>query len=485
MNSLVSAIKNDSNVAYTANGAKTLKTSQSDVLDLFAQGAALRTTSDSGVISLFSKAFAEDRLLALKTLFYIRDVRGGQGERKTFRTIIKWLAQNHKDYVLKNMENIIEFGRWDDLLSLIGTDLEKETISFILTQLKKDIKTPEKETISLLAKWLPSSNASSDNTKKLARKIYTALGITERQYRKTLVKLRERIHVLETALCNKEYSAINYEHVPSKASSMYRKAFLRNDSDRYKNFLSKVEKGEAKIHAGTLYPYDIVRAIKNAGQDEARTLEAQWNALPNYMEGNDHKGIVVADVSGSMSGLPMEVSVSLAIYFAQRNLGPFKNTFLTFSSRPTLEVLKGNSLKEIVMNLERASWEMSTNLQAVFDLILTTAVKNKIPQSEMPDALYIISDMQFNVAVKGNDKSNFQVIEQKYKAAGYARPRLVFWNVNATSKGSPVQMDETGTALVSGASPSILKTLLSAKTVTPYDTMLETLGQERYSIVKI
>jgi hypothetical protein len=473
MNKLVQTL---GNTTLTENGAVTNKSTTSPLLDFFGLGAALRTRTEVDIVALFEKAFNESELLALKTLFYIRDVRGGQGERRTFRIILKWLANNHPNIVKKNFLNVPEYGRFDDLLVLLDTPLKDHLLDYIDEKLSEDVTA---ERPSLLAKWLPSINTSSKETVAQARVIAKRLGLNEKTYRKTLAKLRKKLDVVERKMCANKWTSIKYQNVPSRASTIYRKAFARHDQDGYTEFLQKVEKGEAKINAATLYPYDIVGRISN-GEDD-KTLDLQWKALPDYLAENPHKGIVVADTSGSMMGLPINVSVSLAIYFAERNVGPFKDVFLTFSSSPTFHTLNGRTISEKVKNLDSGGWGQSTNLQATFELILNTAIRHKVPKKDMPEVVYIVSDMEFNYCTQG---TNLDGIKEKYKAAKYKMPKLVFWNVNARNNQAPVTVDDKGTCLVSGASPSILKTVLSGKTMTPYGVMLETINAERYNAVK-
>jgi hypothetical protein len=240
------------------------------------------------------------------------------------------------------------------------------------------------------------------------------------------------------------------------------------------------------MNAGSIYPYEIFRSIVNTHDaTELKQADLQWKSMPNWLEGNEHYGMVIADVSGSMSGLPILVSVSLAIYFAERNLGPFKDCWMNFSTTPTFQKLKGQTLHEKYQNMDKNNWDGSTNLQAAFDLILNTALKNKVPQKEMPSVLYIISDMEFDSACSCNSKTNFEVMKQKYEKSGYILPRVVWWNVNARNDNHPIRSDETGTALVSGASPSILKSLLSAKSFDPMSIVYETVNNPRYDKITV
>ena len=476
MNTLITNIEQDQNYTLTENGALTHKSTLSNLLDFFGLGAALRSRTNEDVLSLFCKAFGEDQLLALKTLFYIRNPRGGQGERKTFRTILKWLGNEYPEVISKNLENIVELGRYDDLFVLEGTKSWDAALTFWQSEWNKGF-----ENNSLIFKWAPSSNTSSKETRRLAQVLYKSLDLSEKEYRQTLSHMRNKTGVVEPLMCSKDWSAIEYSHVPSKASLTYKDAFRKHDQVRYEYFLESVKKGETKINAGTLYPYEIVEKVFNG--DSSDTLDVLWDALPDYIKDNPHNGLVMADCSGSMRGRPIAVSISLAMYFAERTKGQFADSFLTFSGNPTLQKVVGNNIREKVLNLSKADWGMSTNLQAAFDLILLTAVKHNVPESDMPDSLYIVSDMEYDSACDCH--TNFEAIKMKYEASGYKLPNIVFWNVNARNNQSPITKDDKGTCLISGCSPSILRTLLSGNTISPIDVMLETISAERYETVTI
>ena len=462
----------------TENGAATLKSTLKNTVDFFGLGSALRSREEADVISLFSKAFAEDPLVAVKTLFYIRDVRGGQGERKTFRTLFKWLAKEYPQVAIKNLLNVVEFGRWDDLYCTRGTSLWN---TYVLPLFQFEwFKTGAP---SLIWKWIASENASSKETKKIASEIRTFLGVSPRTYRKTISAKRAELDIVERKMCSNNWDQINYKGVPSKAALNYKDAFEKHDEVRYQQFIEDVKSGKTTINAGTLYPYDIVE--KCFAGDDSSTLDVLWNSLPDYTNGDISNGLVVADVSGSMSGRPMAVSISLAMYISERNKGAFKDFFITFSETPTLQKVVGNNIRERVANLSRADWGMSTNLESVFNLILDSAVENSIPASEMPSKLYIVSDMEFNEALRYPDLTLFQNIDTAFKAAGYERPELVFWNVNAKNTHTPVRFDDAGTCLVSGCSPSILTSLLNGRIVSAEQVMLDTINVSRYDVVKI
>ena len=486
-NPLVAGLENARNITVTENLALAYKSTFSHLLDFFGNAGALRKRNDDEVIQLFTKAFAEDKLLALKTLFYIRDVRGGQGERKTFRTILKWLASNYPEIVRKNLLNVPLYGRWDDVYSLFGTELEKDAMIAMTTQLATDWHNmKEEKNVSLLAKWLKSENTSSKESVALAHTLREFLGWNSKKYRKTLSKLRKYIDVVEVKMCAREWNDINFEQVPSKATLNYRKAFEKKAGETYKEYLSKVEKGEAKINASAVFPYDILRTVVENSQSATslKAADLQWKALPNFVEG-DVKGLVIADTSGSMHGLPLYVAVSLAIYFAERNLGPFKDVFMTFSQNPCFHRLVGNNLLEKYKNLDDGGWDCNTNLQAAFDLILRTAVSGHVPQKDMPSILFIVSDMQFDIASSSNDKTNFEVMKEKFERAGYKLPKVIWWQVDSRQDNVPIKFSDAGVALVSGSHPSILKKICSAKYLTPLDLMLSAITDKRYDAVVV
>jgi len=493
LDELETTMNGDGNVAFTENGAVAFASTNSSVLDFFANGGALRSRDESSIVNVFEKAYAENPLLATKAMFYFRDIRGGQGERRTFRILLNHLAVNRPEVVRANLPLIAEYGRWDDLYSLIDTDLEEDMFTVIDVQLAEDMNS---DNPSLLAKWLASENASSSTTKRYGRKTRQALNMSPRQYRKTLSAIRSKIGLVEQTISENNWSEIQYDKLPSKAGLQYRKAFYRHDAERYAHFLEEVKSGTKTINAGTLYPYEIVEKCGGYGYGRGKSaddasLDAMWNALPNYFGDNEVRGLVVADVSGSMSGRPMDVSISLAIYTAERNSGPFAGKFITFSARPTLQTVEGSDIAEKVRNLSRAAWDMNTDIEAVFNLILKTAQKTGASQDELPTHLYIVSDMEFDAATgdgwhsRGNvDERLFQTIERRYTEAGYKMPFLVFWNVDSRNDQQPMSMDQRGFQLVSGCSPSIFTSLLSNKATSAYDLMLEVLNQERYAAIR-
>ena len=470
----------DGNMTYTENGALTHKSSNSTIVDFFFHGAALRTEKDEHrIINLFADAFKEDPTTALRILFYIRDIRGGQGERRTFRIMLGYLVLNHPDWLIKNMKLIPEYGRWDDLFILRNTSLEAHMIDFIKKQLMEDLDNcSQSKPVSLLAKWLPSENTSSIKTRTVAKYMRVNLGYTPRAYRKVLSTLRNAIDVVERKLSAKQVDLIQYAHVPSNASLKYKKAFMKHDEERYKAYLDSVNKGETKINAATLYPYDLVH---KAIFEYDNTVEALWKNLPDYVE--DLCGLVVADTSGSMYGRPIEVSISLALYIAERNKNEaWKDYFISFSRVPKFHKVQGRTLIERMKSVELGHVE-NTDLQAVFNMILTRAIQHSVPQEDMPKILLIVSDMEFDSCCVHNSLTNFEAIRNKYENAGYEMPTVVFWNVNSRNTQSPITIDERGAVLIGGCSPVVLKYALGQVT-TPMQMVLNITESDRYKNIK-
>ena len=478
---MLQQLKQEANRTYTENGAATHITTFSDCLDLFATIGALRDRQEQEITQRFLRAFTEDPDLALKTLFFARDVRGGLGERRVFRVCLQWLAHNAPTSAKKNIPHIAEYGRWDDLLTLIGTPCEKAALELIKKQLQADLAALEANgEVSLLAKWLPSVNASNVQTVAYAKKLARFLGMTDATYRKTLVKLRRHIRILENNLREKDYT-FDYSKQPSKAMFKYRKAFHRNDGERYSAFLQSVTHGEAQLHTGTLTPYEIICPILDHSDSDPAALDATWNALEDFTGGEN--ALVVIDGSGSMysysNPMPASVALSLGIYYAERNKGAFHNHFITFSENPQLVEIKGETIQEKVHYCKTFNEVANTNIQRVFELILSTAVKHKLPQEELPTTLYIISDMEFDWCAEGADITNFQYAQTIFAEAGYQLPRVVFWNVDSRNAQQPVTKNEQGVALVSGCSPRIFG-MLKAGLLSPMEYMLDILGAERY-----
>lgn len=484
---MLNYLKQEANKTVTENGAVTYRSTGSACLDMFASIGALRNAENRRVEGIFWNAWAEDRDTAIKILFYARDIRGGLGERKVFRTMFQDLAQYEPESAAKNLGYIAEYGRFDDLLILFDTPCEKAAVNLIAAQLREDIKTVQAggSAVSLLAKWLPSVNASSPETVRTAKRLAKALNMKEADYRHILSVLRQKIAILENNLREKKYT-FDYEKQPSRAMYRYRKAFIRNDGDRYRDYVGRVSRGEAKMNAAALYPYDIVAPLtgnnyRTITKDEKAAMDAAWKSLPDYAP--DSNGLVVIDGSGSMyvnvHPSPASVALSLGIYFAERNQGLFHNHFITFSESPRLVEIKGKDIAEKVRYCESFNEVANTNIQAVFELILKTAVNNRLEQKEMPDCIYIVSDMEFDSCVRDRSATNFEYAKKQFGMHGYRLPDVVFWNVASRHNQNPVRMNEQGVALVSGCTPSLFEMAAGGK-LSPYEQMMEIIGSARY-----
>ena len=451
-------------VSRTKNGMKVASTSLNANVDLFFNIGASR---GKDVTPLFERAYKEDRVLALRIAAWARDVRGGAGERQVFRDVLKFIEKNHQNELAMFVNAGPSFGRWDDIL-VLETEMGKK-LAFDLIKEALLVKND-----GLCAKWMPRKGATAVELRKF-------MGLTPKGYRKTLVTLTK---VVETAMCAQDWSNINYSHVPSVAAARYQKAFGRHDSIGYGAYKAKLVTGEAKINASAVYPYNVIQSIKAGDKDVAK---AQWEALPNYI--GDELVLPMCDVSGSMSQpvggnknlTCMDVCISLGLYLADKNTGPFKDCFLTFSTHSKIEVLRGDILSKY-NQLSRAQWDMSTNLHGAFEEILRVGNTNKVADKDMPKYVLIMSDMQFNACTR-HDDSAIEMIRRKYAASGYTLPQIVFWNLNSHAGQSPVSFDEKGTALISGFSPAIMTSVLKAETITPMDIMLQTVNVPRYEVI--
>ena len=477
-------LKQEANKTVTENGAATHVTTESDCLDLFATIGALRRESDSEIVSRFIRAYSENKDIAMKLLFFARDIRGGLGERRVFKVILNWLANNEPQTVRKNLEHVAEYGRFDDLLCLMGTACEKDMLNVLKAQFGADNNAlANGGEVSLLAKWLPSVNASSTETVLYAKKIAKHFGLNDASYRKALVALRAHIRIIENNLREKDYS-FDYAKQPSKAMYKYRKAFIRNDGERYSQFLDKVTTGEAKLHASTLMPYEIITPFfrRNVSDEERKAINTTWISQEDF--GDTENALAVIDGSGSMYGgadpMPATVALSLGIYFAERNKGAFKNHFITFSENPQLVEIKGEDILDKVRYCHGFNEVANTNIQKVFELILDAAKKNSVPQNELPKKLYIISDMEFDYCAEDASLTNFEYAKKLFAEAGYALPEIVFWNVASRNRQQPVTRNEQGVALVSGCTPRLFS-MVASGTMNPYAFMLEVVESERYA----
>ena len=494
MNTFLNQMTKDSNITRTENGGVTRKSTESKVLDMFAVGGAYRTRSDEDVILLFKNAFEEDRLLAMKCLFYLRDIRGGQGERRFFRVAFRWLCNEYPQVAKANLKNISEYGRWDDLIYVAeGTPVQTAAFNIIKHQLALDIqcKTP-----SLLAKWMPSQNASNADTKRLGHVLANFLGMTSREYRKTLSILRERINVLERLMSAGRWQDIEFDKIPSKAGLIYRNAFARRDilTKKYEAF---AKSKDTKVNADALYPYEVVeKAISqrylNLNSTERAMINKYWSCLPDYLNGQDCSMMCVVDTSGSMDGTPIDIAIGLGMYCAERIGGPFKNHYISFSSKPQLISIDGIDFVDKVKRIYRTNLCENTDLEAVFDLLLTTAKKPGVKKEDLPKNVIVISDMEIDAGTgnwysgsgrwtKEGASTEMERIRRKWAAEGYELPHLTYWNVNA--RHNNILDSGPNVTFVSGASPTIFKSILTGKTA--WDLMIDVLCSKRYSKVTV
>ena len=458
--------------SFTENGAHTFASSLNSNVDLFFKVGASRGKVQE-TVNQFKKAAREDSQLATRIALWARDARGGAGEREVFRAILKELTREQCMYLIPK---VVELGRWDDLSVLFEKNdpiLEEWTAAYWKDHILQGH--------GLAAKWAPRKG-------ELAIKLRTLWGMSPKQYRKTLVSATK---VVEQQMCAKQWNEIEFAHVPSVAAARYNAAFFRNAPEAYKVYKEALVKGETKINASAVFPHDVVRAgfsTWGAPAVDKDVIDAQWKALPDYLAGKNSDILVMSDVSGSM-GCPvsgsitaMHISIALGLYISERQPGAFKDLVLTFSSAPTFHKVHGAGITDRIANLARADWGMSTDINKAFRLILDTAVKNNVPAAEMPKMLLILSDMEFDYC---GGKTNFQAAQKMFAEAGYEMPRIVFWNLNSRSANVPVRHNEQGVALVSGFSPSILKSILAAEEFTPEKIMLDTVMNARYDVPNI
>ena len=491
----------------TENGAFAYdSTAQGAMLDLFSQIGALRPRTEREIEQKFAAAFKEDKLLATKMMFYAGDIReGGLGERRTFRICLHWLAENHPEIVVKNIQLIPFYNRFDSLFTLVGTECEAVMWELVAETLTKDVRAMKASTkskhvpVSLLAKWMPSENTSSAKTRALAGKAMRALKLSPRTYRRMLSALRKHIGITERMMSAGEWGLIDYAKVPSYAMHNYGSAFAKHDHERFDAYLKSVNKGETKINAATLFPYDLVEKympryynaqVRHYGDcyvsiNEDAVVEAQWKALPNYV--NEGLNIVaMADVSGSMSGRPMASSIGLAIYLAQHNVGAYHNQYMTFTDNPHfINLREGCSLLEAVQKTASAGVGYSTNLMKAMNEILRVAVANGVSNSEMPKAMLVLSDNEIDRYYRPNANWDFMdALEAKFRAYGYECPKLILWNINA--RNDTFLSNREDVILVSGQSASTFKNLIRALNgMTAYEYMISILNGKAYEKIRV
>jgi hypothetical protein len=470
----MNAVKATPEFTRTTNGMKTLKSSTNALVDFFFQAAAARTWDTKQIENIFAKALSEDQELAFRLVFWLRDVRGGAGERRAFRTCMNYLERVHPHILVKLLPLVPQYGRYDDLL--IFTDSVVKNAAFtILAHALTITEDP------LVAKWLPREKGSK---RALAREFIAFLGWTPRQYRKVLSRMTK---VVESLMCAGQWDQIEYDKLPSVASARYQKSFGNHDeSGHYAAFKESLVKGEVTINASSLFPYDVIRSLKKG---DAVVANAQWQALENFIPEGTYV-LPLVDTSGSMTWAKvagdltaLDVAVSLGLYVATKNKGPFEGAWLNFNSNSHLKMIKGNNIVDQYNGLVSDNdWGGSTNLNSAFDSILNVAIKNHVAPEDMPQILVILSDMQFDSCV---NFTAMDMIDIKYAQAGYDRPAIVFWNLAAQANQSPVKFDKSGAALVSGFSPAIFKAILSGdqSQLNPLMVMMQAITNPRYDAV--
>lgn len=483
MNTFVKAASREANLTATENGATALSTTENAVLDLFSTIGALRNASEDRVVNLWKAAFKENPALAMRTLFYARDVRGGLGERETFRTILKHLAQTAPEYVKENIALVGYFGRFDDLYSLVGTPCEEAMWSFMKDQFKMDLAAmSEGKSVSLLAKWIKTPDASSDATRKMGIQTALKLGYNVKTFKKDLRTLRKYLDIPEIKMCANEWDTICYKNVSANCMMKNRNTFKSHDETGFKAYLDNVKKGKTSIKAGTLYPYDIVEKYLYGRESDNDVLNLQWEALPNYAE--DENVLIMADVSGSMTGRPMATSIGMAMYFAERNKGDFHGLFMTFSGEPDFVKVKGSTIADRIRNISRADWGMNTNLDAAMSKVLSLAKKSNIAKEDMPKAFVIISDMEIDRCAETNNNELFyDRWKEKFEDAGYDVPSIVFWNVNSRHDIYHSDSNIKGVQYYSGQSVSVFKNIFQGIEFNPVEAMMSVLMNERYDVI--
>lgn len=503
MNTLLNAMKEESTHVLTENGGKTYSTSNDALMDLFAFGGSYRSRSDEDCIFLFKKAYDQNKLLALKCLFYLYDVRGGQGERRFFYVVIKWLATYDPEVVRKNLMLIPEYGRWDMLYAFVGTPLQAYAFEIMRQQFCLDLVC---ETPSLLGKWLKSMNTSSEESCKLGSLTAKYFGLPPRAYRKALSSLREKIRVVERLMSANRWDEIRFDQLPSKAGLKYRNAFARRDiiKEKYKAF---AQNKDTKVNAGTLNPCDVVLQARlfTPGDINEETnrlmINKYWDNLNNYFHDAVFNGVAVVDTSGSMEGCdftgvaPIDVAIALGMYCGEKcnPASPWANHYITFSREARLIPIEGIDFVDKVDRIYHKNLCENTNIRSVFDLLLRLAVQNHVAQEDMPQNIVVISDMEFDSCASFSDlgkygadtshyESEMEAIAQIWENYGYELPKLVFWNVNARQDNIPMR-DNGRVTFVSGYSPVLFESILSGKT--GIDLVLDKLNSDRYANIRV
>ena len=479
------------NAAFTRteNGAVALNTTGDARLDFFAVIGSLRTAEKERITRLFAEAWKADPLFATKTAFYARDIRGGLGERQTFRTILQYMAEFHPEALRLNLDLIGVYGRYDDLYSLIGTPMEDEMWTAMKRQFEEDRENlKEGNAVSLLAKWIKTADASSENTRKLGILTAQKLGYSVYEFKRLVRAMRKHIGVVEALMSAGRWDEIRYSAVPSRAMMIYRNAFMKHDADRFGQFIQKAVKGEEAIRSAALYPYDIVEKVMymnwgGCSVTEDETLEAQWRQLPDYVKKGTN-ALVIADTSGSMYGRPLATSVGLAVYFAERNTGPYHNMFMSFSGTSRIQLLKGETLAQKIGSINMNDWQNNTNLQAAFQHVLEIAVQNHVAQEDLPKSLIVISDMEIDCCGAGN-WTFYEKMAERFSSFGYQIPNIIFWNVASRHDVFHADKSRTGVQLVSGQSAAVFRQVMQCVGMNPVEAMEKIINSERYAAIAV
>lgn len=478
-------LKHEDNKSFTANGSEAYKSTGDYLVDFIGAISTYRKSPENEIQKWIDILYSEDKLSARKLVFYVRDILQGMGERRIARNLWYRLAHIDPENMALNIKNIPEFGRFDDLYSLIDTPIENKMWDFVKDKYNEDLENMKnKKPVSGLGKWLKSPNSKVKSTRNLGRLAAKKLGLNFREFARNLTNLRKYLDVVELKMTDNQWDKINYPNVPSQAALRYKNAFMKRDKERYENFISDVSAGKSSIKATTLYPYDIIKTVFNGDYDN--TAEVLWKNLPDFILDKDKNILTVCDVSGSMVGTPMAVAIGLTLYFSEKTESEFRNKFITFSSRPELIEIPDTckTIKDKVNFTKRANWSQSTNLAATLDLILNACKLNK---KSTPAGLLIITDMQFDsYSTYGWNATLFEEYKNKFKAAGLTIPNIIFWNcAGRVYKGNfQTNANTKGVQYVSGMSPSIFANILKNLYTTPYEAAMNIINSERYSVIK-
>lgn len=465
-------------VKTTENGAFAYKSTGTAVLDFFAVVGGMRKRPEKDIVDMFLAARQEDKELADKIVLYSRDIRGaGLGERRIGKILLRALATVDTPKVIRNFDTFVSLGRFDDLYVLEGTPAETAMWNYMKETFLNDLKAmKEDKPISLAAKWMKSINTSSKESKRIARKFCTIAGVTERTYRKTLAALRKYSNVVEVKMSANEWDAINFEAVPSVAMKRYAKAFDRHCPNAFTKFKADVENGDAKINSSTLYPYDITYSFIYGGNADKEILEAQWKNQKNYFKENSNV-VVAADVSGSMSGMPMAASIGLALYAATFNQGPYHGSYLTFTDEP--HFYRFDETQSLEWNIKQCMRKVgyNTEMDKMFEAIYETAVK----ANDAPDALVIVSDMEIDRFMRPNACDD--IITKwvnKFREAGLECPKMILWNAECRQNTYLTRSNNPYVSFVSGVSAGTFANLTELISCTPYEAMVKILNQYKF-----